>query len=227
MSNNSKINAKQKSWSNLDNAAFYENVTIDKMQEIAGSAGIDAHCDLKLLDPYITQADSILEVGAGYGRVLDYLTNIGYQGKITALERSVNLCHILQKNHSSNANIIQGDLIDIQLEQRFDLVLWLWAGIADFTITEQALIVEKLFSLVTKDGFLMLDTLDTTANIIGAVHSDGQQHVINLNGAEISVYGPSINEIKRHALKASFASTNHISYKTTTGRNRLLHILRK
>lgn len=60
-------------WDNQDNVDFYQNIPINKLAEISEVCGLDSCCDVKAILPYLLEESSILEIGSGYGRVINYL----------------------------------------------------------------------------------------------------------------------------------------------------------
>ena len=84
-------------WSNLDNAHFYENISIETMLEYAKKGGFDDCCDVQAIHYYLIGANLILDLGAGYGRAIKYLNKHFPNAKLTALERSSSFCAHMQE----------------------------------------------------------------------------------------------------------------------------------
>jgi hypothetical protein len=58
---------------NEKNFAFYNTIGVDPLVELSIRGGFNTYKDLELIDPYIQPLDTVLELGAAYGRCLDYL----------------------------------------------------------------------------------------------------------------------------------------------------------
>lgn len=85
-------------WSNRDNAVFYQKMPIDAFVRQSAVCGLDQCCDVKAAMHYLQDASSILEICCGYGRVLDFLQASHVKGKLFGLERNSALCQRLKKN---------------------------------------------------------------------------------------------------------------------------------
>jgi hypothetical protein len=66
--------------------AYNNEQALQCLQKIATIGGLDNCCDVKLIENYLYNANNILEVGAGYGRVLEHLIKINLEGKVYAVE---------------------------------------------------------------------------------------------------------------------------------------------
>ncbi len=222
-----------KKGTNHKNNAFYQSLKASGLQKLAKTGGLDTNCDLKLLAPYFSQGKSILEVGAGYGRVIDYLLTYNFSKNITGIERCSGMHNYLKTRYKSNNNInlLQCDLFNLSQTityKKFDVILWLWGGIYDFSPLEQQRAVEILSKLLNKNGTLILDTLTEGTTPLGAKRSgkitDGE-YLLKSNNATIRVYGPSMLEIRQYAFLSGLSNVQHINFYTDTKRERALHVL--
>src|SRR3972149_2208156 len=93
-----KIKNEQLNWTNKDNISFYDSVMFDSY---CVASGLDQFIDLKVFMHYLTQDEfrtlSILEIGAGEGRIIDGLLSYGYPGDIQAIELSEKKFNLLEK----------------------------------------------------------------------------------------------------------------------------------
>lgn len=215
-------------WSNRENAYCYEIASVETYQEFAEKGGLSSYSDLSQVDHYILQATSILEIGACYGRVIDYLFQSRFVGKITAIERSKQFFHFLQSKYSSlPIRLIHADAATFQWDQSFDLILWMWSGISDFTPQEQLHVLGHLFSCLLPGGFLILDTFSPTDQPLNAETSQDRSYTIRIKDRLLYGYIPSIEEMKQYAEMLGFQSIQVIPYSTHTHRPRLLYVLAK
>ncbi len=213
---------------NRDNAQYYENISPVHHKDFIKLAGLDDHSDLKLITPQIQAAESLLEVGAGDGRVLNYLQNMGYTGQVTAVERSGQFFAALQESHGARYNLYHCDINDFAPEASFDLILWMWAGISDFTTEEQHTTIAHLASLLTPRGQIILDTFAHDAQPLNADEATMEQSfTVERENACLHGYLPSPEEIAGYAKEIGLTHCHHQAYKTSKDRPRVLHFLKK
>lgn len=216
-------------WSNNDNQTFYEAITVEGIKQFSQKGGLSNGCDIHLLKPHWINAKSVLEVGTGYGRVIKSLLENNFSGKITAIERSNTLFDYLEKNYSSKANLIKADICKYNnIQERFDVIFWLWSGIADFAPHEQMLTVIKLSQLLSVGGKLIIDTMPENVIPLMSNQNQGKQvFLTTVNNATVHTYEPRSEEIKQYGKLASLTNYDLISCPTDTQRKRWLHILSK
>ena len=217
------------SWSNYDNSKFYELVKSKKLQSIAEHGGLSNCCDLEVAMPYWRNSNSILEVGAGYGRVIDHMLSKGFSGKITAIERIKSFFQILQSKYDDKVRLLNIDLHDLScVRDSFDTILFLWSGIAEFTLKEQEELIKNLAKLLNKGGYLIIDNLSESTDPFGIKQvKTKKDYCFKLESAKIYINKSSIEEIDNCAKAANFSNIKHITYQTDTGRPRVMHILTK
>jgi SAM-dependent methyltransferase len=211
---------------NTENSLFYNALSLDLFLGFAVKGGLESGCDLDIIKNYITRANSILEVGAGYGRVISNLLKRGYNKKLVAIERSPKFCETLTHSFSSEVEIIHTDIKSFKTSTQFELILWLWSGICDFSKQEQAAVLSHIASFLKKDGVMVLDSLLPSTKAINTGSHENQYSIIpgekNLN---MYVYTPTPEEIVSYAEKAGLNFTKSIPYTTSTDRPRMLYLL--
>lgn len=213
-------------WSNSDNAAMYKKMPIDHLKKGATQGGLNNGCDIKAIVKYIKNAKSILEVGAGYGRTLNHITKNGFIGKLFALEREIKLCRFLKKQFPQ-IPIIHADIRQFKIKHRFDLILWMWASLGEFSQAEQLPTLKNLISHLNTDGFLIFDSIPISCKTISGIAYDKHNRVILTPYGNDYVYLPSSHEIKFYAQKLNLLQKEIITYKTKTKKKRNLHVLQK
>jgi SAM-dependent methyltransferase len=215
------------SWSNKDNAAFYENISKEANRENSILGGLEEGCDLTLAHNYLVNANSILEIGAGYGRVLYCLKQRKYKATITAVERSQKLCKILKERFFNTIEIIECDIKNFTTNKQYDAILWLFSGISDFTQEEQLYVLKKIALLLTRKGVIILDTFSPDLKPANALHAKAQSYLIHLENNKLHGYIPSREEIIEYAQKLNITLLECIPYETDTQSKRYLYILGK
>lgn len=221
-------NEEKYSWSNLENNKFYEELNTDGLKKFAEIAGLNSCCDLKNITQYLFESQSILEVGTGYGRVIDYLLENNYAGNITAIEQCKILFDSLKNKFFKNKNIelVNKNILDFKHEKKFDLILMLWSGIADFSPKEQVLIVKKLARMICDNGILIIDTFSMNNIPLKTTQLSKQLFVIKLKQSSKYIYEPSVEQIESYAEQAHALVVKKIKFNTDTNRQRWLHIIK-
>lgn len=214
------------SWRNVDNAEYYESIPIATFKKYAVLGGFQSGCDIDMFFEFIKNANSVLEIGAGYGRVLENLIVRGYTGNLYAIERSKKLFTYLQENFHDRVNLINADISHFQPDSKFDAILWMWSSISDFSQNEQIPILQRLLNWLTKDGLLILDTISHKIKLADEFTQQDKSYVENAEHGVVYGYIPSIDDMKNYA-KILNVSSQHLPYKTATDRPRVIHIFQK
>lgn len=212
-------------WVNTDNTEFYENLPLDEFYKTALIGGLDSGIDVDVIMPYVNVAHSILEVGAGYGRVLNHLITRGYKGKLSAIERSKKLCQWLKSQYQHRVTILEGSLMTITHQEKYDLILWMWTGLAEFSKDEQVTALKKLLGYLTPEGKIILDMVPLTEKTLNTVALTVQEHICETKYGTDHCYISSEEEITNYAQKIGLKTIEKKAYKSLPERTRLFYIL--
>lgn len=204
------------SWTNSHNVDIYNKMPLDYFKKEAINGGLDNGCDVKAISKYVKSSRSILEVGAGYGRVLDYIIKDGFKGELIALEREPKLCRILKKQFK-RVDVICDDIIFFKIEKKFDLIIWLWAGLCEFSRSEQIFALANLIAHLDENGLLIFDLVPITCKTVRAIAFDKHNKIITTPYGNDYNYFPSYAAIKRYAQQLN-CKTKTIIYVTKTNR---------
>lgn len=212
-------------WTNTNNIEFYEKLTIKKLKYLAACAGLDKYHDLNLIRPYFEDAHSILELGAGYGRVIDYLINQNFQN-LSAIERNKHLNSILWSRFNKKVTFYFTDIRSFNCAKKFDSILWLWSGIAEFTNSEQLAVLKLLSTLLTKKGTLIIDTISNSLALTdNYVYVHEKDYLFKIKDAILFAFNPSLLDINNYAQQSNLQCISHKEYKTPTNRKRIFFVL--
>lgn len=214
-------------WSNRDNNDFYENISLTLLNDYENRSGLSTYCDLDLIEHLLSSANSILEIGAGTGRILRNLLARQLPAKINALERSERLFNLLHHEFSHSLTLIKGDVLDYEPQSKFDLILWMWSGFSDFSPIEQSLLINKLALLLQPNGSIIIDTTRADVMPKNASAADGRFYQIKVEEVLINAYVPSEDEMKTYAQQAGLTNVKIFHYTTPTDRPRTLYQLHK
>jgi ubiquinone/menaquinone biosynthesis C-methylase UbiE len=147
------------------NISFYENLELTNYEDFAKASGLADREDVLALLPYLSQAKSILEVGAGFGRAVDALLCFCPTAKITALEVCSHMCHFMQRRYIDdfNVRVIQADFLGSSLTHHsFDLVTMFWSTLTSFSIEEQQRCFHRMAKLLTENGRFAVDLFESS-----------------------------------------------------------------
>lgn len=211
---------------NKKNFNFYNQIGIDTFQSLAKTGGFNTFVDLEIAYRYIQPLENIIEIGAGYGRCIDFLFEKKHQGEIFAVEQSPVLCKHLRQKYQGGVNVIEGDIYDVSFDNQIDTALWMWSGIIDFSVDEQAAVIKHLFDILSAKGKLFIDIPRIGIKTI-AEHMDQQRIKLKTDFGEIECYIPLSSEMKGYADGAGFLRIDEINYETATDKKRTMYILMK
>jgi len=214
----------EKTWSNADNQTFYNQVDLKRYASVKGLAG---GTDVMLAQRFIPSENAaILEIGAGDGRVLEVLLENGYKN-VAALEysRQIEMLPLKFATHlkSGALRLCKGNLSTFRTERRFDTILWLFAGLTDFSITEQAAIFRTLSRCLKPNGKLVVDLpIENQSDL-----SKGRNLYMNFGNAKRSRYLPSMTQLVRNGASANLRLAEGVPYITETSMGRTLFVYTK
>lgn len=211
---------------NEKNFDFYNKIGVATFEHLANQGGFDSYVDLQNAYRYIQPNEIVLEIGAGYGRCIDFLLYKEHQGTIYAIEQSSSLCEHLREKYKDKANIIEGDIYQSFLPERVDSALWMWSGIIDFAPEEQAHTIKHLADLLKEKGKLFIDIPRIGTQTI-AIHQDSQRINMKTDFGEMECYIPTTVEVQEYAHQAGFNRVDEINYETATAKKRTMYILLK
>ena len=211
---------------NEKNFNFYNQIGLDTFQSLAQTGGFNTFVDLEIAYRYIQSNENIIEIGAGYGRCLDFLIDKKHEGEICAIEQSAVLCEKLRKKYSNTIEIIEGDIYAFNSKHTIDTALWMWSGIIDFSVEEQAAVIKHIHGILSPKGKVFIDIPRIGTQTI-ADHLDQQRIKLTTDFGEIECYIPLSSEMKMYAEKAGFTRVDEINYETATDKKRTMYILMK
>jgi phospholipid N-methyltransferase len=211
---------------NNKNFNFYNNLGVDPFKKLAAIGGFSSYKDLELSYPYIKDAKSILELGAGYGRCLDFFIENKYTGKLIAVEQSGPLVEYLNQHYSSKAKILREDIKSLKLDEKVDVALWMWSGVIDFSKEEQVTTIQKISSYLSEKGKLVID-IPKLGYKTYATHTGEQSLHLDSSYGTLDCYIPSEMEMKEIRDVSGFKELKTIQYSTPTEKERTLYILSK
>ena len=216
-------------WLNADNELMYENLPINIFEKLAALSGIDDNKDIDAIyDKYIRDAESILELGAGYGRVVDEVLKRGYSKHITCVDRNKPSLDHIQNNFRHAVDVICADIATFSSDRKYDVILWLWFGFAEFSKNEQLEILERCAPMLSERGCFIIDLVHIDSQL-AAQHNHIQKNpYFHTKYGTNYHYLPSQDEMAEYAEKCQLAITNIIPYaETYMKKSKILYVLSK
>lgn len=213
-----------KNFTNQENNGFYSVMPIQDFVGFSKTCGLTQCCDVNAILPLITDADSILEVGGGYGRVLDFLMDNTHKPKLFAIEKNEKLYRQLATKFAKRATVIHGDILTDSLDERFDVVLILWSSISEFSFVEQAALIAKASQLLRSNGKLFFDVSLMPKH----THKiTGNSQTIETPYGTLHGYFPSTEDVQSYAREANFVDVDHFVFDSDVGLKRTMFMLSK
>lgn len=211
---------------NNNNLRFYRNIDLNYFKMLAENGGFNLFTDLDLIYPYIENSESVLELGAGYGRCLEFLLQKKYQGKIFAVEQSPKLVRHLNYVYSNKVDIIHADIKSMVLPQKVDIALWMWSGMSDFSREEQQLCLRRIYDYLNPGGKVVIDIPKLGIKTFG-IHQDDQNLVVVTPYGKMKCYIPNREDLESICQTTGYKILEDINYKTAKDKERSMYILEK
>lgn len=218
-------------WANAQNimSCYDQKVIVHKLMDFYRKSHI-YNQDLQLLLPYFKQVDTILEVGPGFGRVLDFLLQNCLPLSVSAVETSSIFCDYLSRRYLADVTLHHRNILQFDSDHQFDMVLLLWSTIVDFVAFEQQQLIDKLSHVLSDDGFLAIDMLIDPLRSGSATDYSGRELSIDDGMIRHRGYLPTKNELNAMAHNAGLELFDAIEYvvpKSSDQPLRVLSIFRK
>lgn len=208
-----------------ENLSFYENLSGDDLQTIAENGGIAACTDIDLILPLIYSKRSILEVGGGYGRVIDRLEASHFQGSIDIIEPTLKFSQILKQKFGSKYPIWQTCVEDFNSPKKYDAILWMWSQINEFSEGEHVKIMRNLKQHLNPGGLLIIEAMEESVIPLFTELQQQRYMLVNVNSKRIKLFMLKKEDILAYAKEAGFSYVYAYDYETTKQRKRTLFIL--
>jgi SAM-dependent methyltransferase len=211
------------------NRTFYEKIDLDSFQGFAEQIGIAKGIDIDTIYPEIKEANSIVELGSGYGRVLHKLRTNGYRGKLTGVERATNQIKHLRNTFEDKVYLVQQDILEINPTNfKHDVFLWMWSGIMEFDPEEQAEALEKLYASLNPKGKIYIDLPYQQVHKVGEF-TDEDHHRLKFETewGTLEAYLIDEFEMEAHAKNIGADVFEKKLYTTDKGFERVIYVLGK
>ncbi len=208
------------------NFDFYSAMQLEHFKEFANLTGFDTGIDIDILFPYLKNAETLVELGAGYGRAIHFLLQRGFEGEIIAVERIDRLIPHLQQRFQNQINLLQQDITELKLPEKADFVMWLWSGILELNSSEQLKSIKQVYKNLKEGGTFAIESPDKTVKVVGKLAED-RKVTLETDWGALEAYLPTESEIEEYSQQAGFTHFQVIRYKSTVGLERIFYLLKK
>ncbi len=198
----------------------------EALEKFEQQLGLAKAPELDLIRNCWQGARSILELGAGEGRVIDGLLQHNYLGGIYAIERHTIFFKQLQEKYRKNTQItiIEGDLLNPEMLPKAEVGLWLWAGIMEFSPQEQRRVLQNLEQSIEKTLIVETPMLGSKTN---ATVGEEQWLEIRRDNHVFHGYLPSEDEIHTYTLDTQWHIKEMINYEFVKNKKRMLYVFQR
>jgi SAM-dependent methyltransferase len=208
------------------NWAFYEGMKLESFMNFAKLTGFDTGIDVDILYPMVKDAALLVELGAGYGRAIDFLLQKGFKGEIVAVDRIPHLVALLEERFHGRVQCLCQNIVQLSLPQPADAIVWLWSGILELTVADQARSVRQLYKNLKPGGLLILESPHKEIKIVGK-HATNRHIQLRTEWGELNAFLPTPEEIEAYSKQVGFSSFEMKFYTSATGLARVFYIMRK
>jgi len=207
------------------NIDFYQNIDLDFFKNIAVLQGFDTCYDLDIIFDIIKDSKNLVELGSGYGRILQGLLNRHFEGKITGVERSKKMIDYLQKHLSKDIELLNQDYRFFEMSQSPDVVLLIWSGILELSRLEQNKLIQDIYKKLSPDG-IFVSEIPRQLKYVG-VHIGKQEILVETEWGRLEAYMPTHQEMLDFREAANFKKVEVIEYTTPSDLKRAFYVYYK
>jgi SAM-dependent methyltransferase len=208
------------------NFDFYSAMQLEHFEEFAQLTGFDTGVDIEILFPYLKNAETLVELGAGYGRAIHFLLQKNFKGRVIAVERIDRLIPHLEQRFQDKITLVQQDITELDLPDQADFFMWLWSGIMELNPVEQLDSIKQVYKNLKQGGTFAIESPYKTVKIVGKLEED-RKVTLETDWGALEAYLPTESEIEEYSKKAGFTSFQAIRYKSTVGLERVFYLMNK
>ncbi|PLX25939.1 hypothetical protein C0580_01080 [Candidatus Parcubacteria bacterium] len=196
--------------------SVYDHVNCEKLNKFAEAAGLGEKipADFLQFKKYLEKGDKILEIGCGTGRIGKHLIK---KYKYIGIDNHLPYLKCFEDYLTKNKiKLGDNDLINVSFENfegnDFDIIIFPWTVIGDFSKGEQLRVIKKAKNQLKKEGLVLIDNPTK-----GTTYNEAQDY------EPCRFYFDEWEE----KLNKLFTTTKKILYTTPTKRVRELTVLKK
>jgi len=207
------------------NYLYYDNVSSDFFDYWAAKKGLHSNVDLRTIRKYLmrcpgdfaSDSNSILEIGSGSGRVLDWLCSNYKRSKILGCEFAPKLAMNLKEKFrfKRNVSIVNSNFIKSDISGTFGAILWMWSGFLELHPSDKLLALKKVKTLLASGGHFFLDLPLEIGGNHSTLMCDTYPFLIDRDEyGELFIHMIDDNELETLVGKSGLKIIERIRYKT-------------
>lgn len=216
-----------------NNRNFYDSAPASWLTDLSEDKGLAKGEDLDALrasiEPFLKNESRVLEIGAGRGRVIQWVIDHFPKVKVVALDQSRTTIDRLEKEFGRNSQIdlINRSLLHFSSKKPFNLILWMWSGFAEISSENKPKALRLLHALLDSDGCLVIDLPVEISG--GTPVVMGVQGIVTIPEPFGTLQAHLVNEaeLKTMALSVGFSNVEAKHYVTSTAIPRVSYLIKK
>lgn len=229
-------------WQNAQNIPFFEYLPEGSFQGRSKACGLAEHADLRAIWQALLRllprlldypADHIIfEVGAGYGRAIEWLLANVPEARYVLFEQTPRFARLLAERYRERRNItvFQRSFLARHTRRKAHLLFLLWSTLVEFNRVEQLRVLRKVRSSLQSDGIAVVDLpLDYHSRGTGDLETErgpeGEEVSFTVNDHEWRGFVPNRQFFLRQVQTAGLTLKTQIDYSTSTGDRRSSYLL--
>ena len=212
---------------------YYDTLTESEFHAMEDRAGLLDCPDLRKLREMAADrfpADrplEYLEIGIGTGRVVRWLLNNLPRPKVVGIDNC--RAHVKKAigEFKRRAKFLHLDVLKLRESGRFDVVLWLFSGLAEMSPDRRVEAFQRIRAALRPSGAFLLDMVVTVPldQVRESKVDDGYCEVVNASGARLSLHVPIPAQIEEYAKAAGLAlRTSCLDFQPKGDRRRFLAV---
>ena len=214
----------QKTCLNQQNQQYYSHFRKHDLDHYLNAAGLSTNKDLLLILPHIELANSILIVGGGFGREIDFIQAHNHCANISVVERNADYIDYMRGNHK-NCTYFCEDILNWTPTEKFDVVLLLFGMIQEFSADEIPQLFEILAASLSKDGTVMIDGMASLQSTERFTFHDHNYFEMEHENCVLKANVYSHSKLAKLASHTPLKLKHSLPYITDTGMQRCMHQL--
>ena len=185
--------------------------------------------DMRIFSPYYMHAKNLLELGAGYGRCIDYLLAQKFDGNITGVDYSPVMCGNLQTRYQNapHVRIIRQSILDYDTPERYDAVLAMFSVFMEFSNSEHEALLRNLHRLMQDGANLIIDVSRGATTDSNFAYDDNATATAEAAFGTITVRYVNLPYMQQLAATTGFQIIAYVEYFQKPKLNRIAYVFEK
>lgn len=180
-----------------ENRRFFEQAPAAWLVQLAEVKGLSECAELEILYPHIADLvhdDQLaaLEIGFGYGRVIDWILKKNPQKPIIGVDHSepVHARLVAARRAAGDARtlLVHGCITDLTIPAPINLALWMWAGIFELSDDDKARAISNVAASLIPGGKLAIEFPDEILGHDSVEHLNDGKLLVKTEFGSLNVF---------------------------------------